>query len=59
MKPQDIFIIIKILLWKENKWSVARIAESVGMSEAETHAAIKRCEKSGLFSPATKNTDSL
>ena len=45
---------LKILLWKESKWSVARLAESVGMSASETHGAIKRCEKSGLYNPITR-----
>jgi len=53
MKPQDILIILKILL-REGKWTVAAIAESTGLSTSETHGAIKRCEKSGLFSPVTR-----
>lgn len=54
MKPQDILIILKILIWKGSKWSIARLAESVGMSASETHAAIKRCEISGIYSPLTR-----
>lgn len=54
MKPQDILIILKILLWESKKWSVASIAESTGLSTSETHGAIKRCEKSGLYSPVTR-----
>ena len=47
-------MLIKLFTWKENSYTVAKIAMSVGMSISETHAAIKRCEKSGLFSPMTK-----
>lgn len=54
MKPQDILIILKILLWKDNRWNIDRVAKSVGLSASETHAAIKRCEKSGLYSTVTK-----
>jgi len=54
MKPQDILIILKILLWEDNQWSIDRIAKSVGLSASETHAAIKRCEKSGLYSTVTR-----
>lgn len=54
MKPQDILIILKILILKGSKWSVAHLAQSVGMSASETHAAIKRCEISGIYSPLTR-----
>ena len=54
MKPQDILIILKILLWEDNQWSIDRIAKSVGLSASETHAEIKRCEKSGLYSTVTR-----
>lgn len=47
-------VLLKLLTWKENDYTVAKIAMSIGMSISETHAAIKRCGKSGLFSPMTK-----
>jgi DNA-binding Lrp family transcriptional regulator len=53
MKPQDIVIMLKMLCWKEKNRSIAGIAESVKISASETHAAIKRCEKAGLFNPVT------
>jgi len=54
MKPQDILIILKLHLLEGKKWSVSAIAESTGLSTSETHGAIKRCEKSGLYSPVTR-----
>ena len=54
MKPQDIMVLLKLLLWKDGRWSVAGIAGTIGLSAAETHAAIKRSEKSGLYSPLTR-----
>lgn len=54
MKSQDILILLKIFLWEDDKWSIAEIARSIGMSASETHGAIKRSEKSGLYSAITK-----
>ncbi len=54
MKPQDVLVLLKILTWKGNDRTVARIALSIGMSISETHAAIKRCERSGLISTMTR-----
>ncbi len=41
---------LKLLCLGDTKWSIAKIADSVKMSASETHAAIKRCSKSGLYS---------
>lgn len=54
MKPQDIIVMLKILLWDDSDWNIAKIAVSICLSSSETHSAIKRCEKSGLYSPVTR-----
>ena len=54
MKPQDLLVYLKILLWKKGRWTVAGIAESIGLSASETHAAIQRGKESGLFDPLTE-----
>lgn len=54
MKPQDILVYLKILLWKKGRWTVAALAESIGLSASETHGAIQRGKKAGLFDPLTE-----
>jgi len=55
LKPQDVLVLLKLLLWSDVKdWSFASIAAQLSMSASEVHAAIKRAEKSGLYDPLTK-----
>jgi DNA-binding Lrp family transcriptional regulator len=49
MKPQDIVVLSKILVLHNTKVPIAELAGALGMSASETHAAIKRCELSGLL----------
>ncbi len=53
MKPQDVIVLIKLHLWRDEEWTQPKIAQSIGLSQSETSAALKRCEKSGLYSPIT------
>ncbi len=54
MKPQDIIVMLKILLWRNGRWSIDAIASSIDLSNSETHAAIKRSEKAGVFDVLTE-----
>ena len=55
MKPQDILVLLKLLLWDERSpWSFVKLAAELGMSASEVHGAIKRAEKSHLYDPLTK-----
>lgn len=54
MKPQDILVLLKVLLWKKGRWTVAALAKSIGLSASETHAALQRSKKNGLFDPLTE-----
>ena len=54
MKPQDILVLLKLLLWKKGRWTVAALADSIGLSASETNAALQRANKSGLFDPLTE-----
>lgn len=49
MKPQDILVLLKICAMPEGKWCIHELAESIGMSGSEVHAAIKRLEKADLL----------
>lgn len=49
LKPQDIFILLKLWLLREEKWSFNRVAAEVFMSPSEVHAAVKRATQAHLF----------
>jgi len=49
MKPQDIIVLIKLHIWDQGRWTFASIANSVFLSQSETHGAIKRLAKASLF----------
>ena len=54
MKPQDILVFLKLLLWKKGRWTIAALAESIGLSASETHAALQRGKECGIFDPLTE-----
>jgi hypothetical protein len=48
LKPQDLVVLLKV--HNSNKqWTYSELAKSLGMSSSEVHAALKRCEISGLY----------
>ncbi|MCB4756255.1 MAG: hypothetical protein LHV69_04370 [Elusimicrobia bacterium] len=51
MKPQDVIVMLKLHLWKEGRWTIATIAKSIGLSDSETHAAIRRSLDAGIYDP--------
>ncbi len=48
IKPQDIVVLIKLLLLQE-KWTIAKVASSIHLSASETHSALRRLEEAGLY----------
>lgn len=48
LKPQDIVILLKVHNLNQ-QWTYSQLARSLGMSSSEVHAALKRCEISGLY----------
>ena len=59
MKPQDILVYLKLLLWKRGRWTIAALSESIGLSASETHAAIQRGKKNRLFDSFTERPNKL
>jgi hypothetical protein len=49
LKPQDVLVLLKISA-RLGPWSFAELADELGMSASEVHAAIKRSELSRLVS---------
>lgn len=54
MKPQDIIILLKLLLIENNEWTYASLAEDLKMSTSTIFAALSRAELSGLYHKNTK-----
>lgn len=48
LKPQDIVVLLKVHNLNQD-WTYNQLAQSLGMSSSEVHAALKRCQVSGLY----------
>ncbi|MDY6904358.1 MAG: hypothetical protein SWH61_06705 [Thermodesulfobacteriota bacterium] len=48
LKPQDIFVLLKLITLGNGEWSYAKLAVDLAMSPAEVHAAIKRTLRAKL-----------
>ena len=49
LKPQDVLVLLKLVLIREPGWSYAGLAGDLGMSVSEVHAAVKRLVAAQLF----------
>lgn len=50
LKPQDIYILLKLVAMGESQWSYASVAGNLFMSTSEVHAGIKRAAAARLMS---------
>lgn len=50
LKTQDILVALKLVALGTERWTYASLAESLGLSVSETHAAVKRGLESRLLS---------
>jgi len=49
LKPQDLFVVLKLWVGRGRVWNYQELAHQLGMSVAETHNAVKRARKAGLL----------
>jgi len=56
LKPQDIAILLKILLQRE-PWTFAGIAAELYLSASEVHAGLRRASQAGLFQLESKKVN--
>lgn len=54
VKPQDVFVLLKLFTLEDLPWSYAMLASALKMSASEVHAGIKRAEAAKLYNPHTK-----
>jgi len=51
LKPQDIYILLKLVALGESQWSYASVAGELFMSASEVHAGIRRAVAARLMHP--------
>jgi len=51
LKPQDFLVALKLVAWGDQRWTYARLAQELGLSASEAHAAVKRGLQAGLLLP--------
>ena len=56
LKPQDIYVLLKMVVLGHERWSYGFLADELGMSPSQVHSAVKRSMESGL---AVKSGDSI
>ena len=49
LKPQDVFIMLKLVVWDDSEWSYPALAHELHMSASEVHAGIKRAVEARLM----------
>ena len=49
LKPQDILVLLKLIVLRDTIWSYPMLAKSLFMSQSEVHASIQRAEAACLF----------
>ena len=55
LKPQDIVVLLKLIVWKKGDWSYAMLAKELFMSASEAHSGLKRATEARLFNPDNKS----
>lgn len=49
LKPQDLVVLLKLVVLKDAPWTIVGMAESLRMSASEVHAALSRSQNAGLY----------
>jgi len=49
LKPQDIFIMLKLVVWNRSMWSYPALSHELSMSASEVHAGVKRAAAARLM----------
>jgi hypothetical protein len=49
LKPQDLYVLLKIVALRNEEWSYLALARLLFMSSSEVHASIQRCHESRLL----------
>ena len=53
LKPQDVVILLKLVVWGSQSWTYQRLAVELSISQSEAHACVRRAVAARLMSDAT------
>lgn len=59
LKPQDILVLLKVLLWQDRKWRQLDLATELGLSQTEVNFALSRLVKSRLLDESKRKPQKL
>ena len=60
LKPQDVYVVLKLVAMGSERAPYARLASELVMSSSEAHASVKRAQASGLLhGPALHNRPNI
>ena len=54
LKPQDIFVLLKLVTLAQSPWTFASLAHDLGMAASEVHAALQRAAACHLYEPSNR-----
>ncbi len=49
LKPQDIYVVLKLVVLRNESWTMQRLGESLGLSASRVHDSIQKLIKAGLI----------
>jgi hypothetical protein len=55
LKPQDVLVLLKLILWKDRQWRQNELAGELGLSGAEIVHSLERLQRSQLLGGSRKN----
>lgn len=59
MKPQNIFLLLKLIIIDNSSWKQKDVADALGMSQSEISESVARSKYSGLLDPSGKKVMKL
>lgn len=54
LKPQDIVVLLKLVVLKDQPWTLVSLAKSLRMSPSEVHGALARAQAASLYVPSKR-----
>jgi hypothetical protein len=55
LKPQDVLVLLKLILWRSREWRQNELASELGLSAAELVHSLERLQRSQLLDESKKN----
>jgi len=49
LRPQDIFVLLKLVIWSGNQWTFDQVAHELGLSASVVHRSVDRSVRARLF----------